>query len=299
MDTTAQCFLSAADTAVLLSETCAMVGDANMYGIGIRLGFYFQWVITFAVTYNALDHEMLHRTINIILQISVFTIMLLQTTARSLRVADAAVGFWLLFGALSSLAGGGSATKFGSLSRIVRMAFYTLLSAYMAWLWFGGIDQLAARPDSGGVPCETIVFFGRAMAENQAIRGLARAAVVIGILIFAPLMILRIYDAMASGCGRERGEAGEEDGPNGYLALLSITLIVISIAAIEYLIRANQMVALGSLWGVDQLIPFLIGLFGLLDTLLLGILMSDDKLPRKPDFSASGLGSLGFLHSSK
>ncbi|KAH8743535.1 hypothetical protein F5883DRAFT_655757 [Diaporthe sp. PMI_573] len=248
------------------SETCAMVGDADLYGIGIRLGFYLQWIITLVVTYNALDYEMLHRTITIILQLGLFSIMLLHTTTRSLRAADAAIGFWLLFGALVSLAADGSA--FGVLSGIVRMAFYTLLSGYEAWLWFGGIDALAARRPhtrADGAACDTVVFFGGATAENEAFRGLARTAAIIGVLVFFSLMVKRIYEA------REKAAQGREDGPggpNGWLVLLSVTMIVVSIVAIEHLIRANQMVGLGSLSGVDQLIPFLIGLFGLLDTLL-------------------------------
>ncbi|KAK3300608.1 uncharacterized protein B0H64DRAFT_369846 [Chaetomium fimeti] len=277
MDSTAQCLVSAADAAIL-TEPCAMVSDADLYGIGIRLGFYFQWIITLIVTYNAFEYEMLHRTINIILQVGVFSVMLLYTSTGSLRIADAAVGFWLLFGSLSALSG--NTSTYGLLSRVVRMAFYTLLSGYIAWLWFGGITQLEARPGNGvdGLPCETVVFFGRATAENPGMQGLARAAAIIGVLAFFFLMVRRIYDATPAGSKQEeKARQGGDDGPNGWLALLSVTLIIISIVAIEYLIRANQMGGMGGLWRVDQLIPFLIGLFGLLDTLL-KIFIDTDKL---------------------
>lgn len=258
-----------------------MRGNPDLYGIGIRLGFYFQWIITLLVTYYELDHEMLHRTINILLQVGVFAILLLHTHTRSLRAADAAIAFWLLIGALSSL------TRSNSLhirqSNVVRMAFYTMLSGYVTWLWFGGIDELAPRSDNdsdGEAACYTVVFLGRATTENKAFRGLAQTAGIIGVLLFFTLTVRRVrelpekrMESDGAACSiltklrsRFKSEGGDEK-PRGR-ALASVALIIICIAVIEYLIRANQMVEVMSLSAVEQLIPFLIGLFGFLDMVM-------------------------------
>ncbi|GAB1311378.1 hypothetical protein MFIFM68171_01588 [Madurella fahalii] len=268
MDRAAKCVGSNSDD-TLVTAACAMRGNPDLYGIGIRLGFYFQWIITLLVTYYRLDHEMLHRTINILLQVGVFAIMLLHTHTRSLRAADAATAFWLLVDALSSLTR--SDSRLIRLSNVVRMAFYTMLSGYVAWLWFGGIDELAPRSDNdsdGGADCDTIVFFGRATTGNKAFRGLAQTAGIIGVLFFFTLTVRRVREALKPENHEENGvESDGDEKPRGR-ALASVALIIICIAVIEYLIRANQMVEIGDLSAVEQLIPFLIGLLGFLDLVM-------------------------------
>ena len=286
MDRAAKCVGSNSED-TLVTAACAMRGNPDLYGIGIRLGFYFQWIITLLVTYCRLDHEILHRTINLLLQVGVFAIMLLHTHTRSLRAADAATAFWLLVGALSSLTHRDS--RLIRLSNVVRMAFYTMLSGYVAWLWFGGIDELAPRSDNdsdGEANCDTIVFLGRVTTGNKAFRGLARTAGIIGVLLFFTLTVRRVREAPRPENHEENGMESDDKArrilrklrslfeckggdkkPRGR-ALASVALIIICIAVIEYLIRANQMVEIVDLSAVEQLIPFLIGLFGFLDLVM-------------------------------
>ncbi|KAH6627664.1 hypothetical protein F5144DRAFT_280672 [Chaetomium tenue] len=295
MDRAAKCAGPSPDEA-LITAACTMPGNPDLYGIGIRLGFYFQWINLLLVTYLQLDHEMLHRTINILLQVGVFAIMLLHTHTRSLRAADAATAFWLLVGALSSLTRSDSSlnprlnSRLIRLSNVVRMTFYTMLSGYVAWLWFGGIDELAPRSDDDGsdgeADCDTIVFFGRATTGNNAFRGLARTAGILGALLFFTLTVRCVREVLKS---EDHGEDGTEsenkvqrilskvrsfleskggDKRSKGRALVSVALIIICIGVVEYVIRANQMVGIGDLSAVEQLIPFLIGLFGFLDLVM-------------------------------
>jgi hypothetical protein len=63
--------------------TCGFEGDENIYGLGVRLGVYFQWIAT-AVAYNAVPEQAAQvQTVNLCFQLSVLVALLYATAPSS------------------------------------------------------------------------------------------------------------------------------------------------------------------------------------------------------------------------
>jgi hypothetical protein len=91
------------------SSYCSVDGNRDLYGRGIRLFSHLQWISALLVTLFKQEEEQLMCMVNLILQLAVFTFLLFLTANEELYAFEAMIAFWLLFGALSSLTGDGSA----------------------------------------------------------------------------------------------------------------------------------------------------------------------------------------------
>lgn len=109
--------------------TCEIEGNRDLYGLGIRLGFYAPWMSTFLIALLRQEEEPLYRVVNLILQLAVFASLLFLTVNNHIYVFEVMIAFWLLFGALSSLTGDGI-SPVGTVSGFARLLLYATLSGY-------------------------------------------------------------------------------------------------------------------------------------------------------------------------
>jgi hypothetical protein len=239
------------------NQSCSFEGNSDIYGVGVRIGLYSQWVATLLVTLFCPEDEETFRIVNLIIQSSVFLGICQQSSSETNPVEPIIVLF-LMCGSLSSLTGDGM-SYFGHVSGVFRSLFYAALSAYGCWFWFEGLDNMMTPG------CEEIGFFGRA-SVNSWFRTLGKAASVFGLVLSVLLigvciraLVRRLHDwfketvAIRPKKPRPQVEIG--------LLVLSAGLIAFSVAIVEYLIRVNHVTGLSNIDAVGQLIPFLIGIF--------------------------------------
>jgi hypothetical protein len=259
------------------TSACAFEGNADFFGVGIRTGFYLQWISTLLTTLFIPAEENILRAANIILQIAVAATVLLLTARSALYAVEAVIAFWLIFGALSSLTGDGI-SPFGTVSGTARALLYAGVCAYGVWFWTGGVDGMlvpGGDDDGGGgaakAGCPVVLFFNNTQLTASWPRRTGQVLSIVGLVLCAGLIAWDVVMVrLRRGRTRYREVALQTRRLQTDVALLlpSTGVIVVSIAAIEYLIRANQISALGDFFAVGQLIPFLIGLFGLVSALL-------------------------------
>ncbi|KAM0448863.1 hypothetical protein ACHAO4_008088 [Trichoderma viride] len=234
-------------------------GNSDLYGIGVRVGLYAQWVATLLVTVFDPKTESTYRIANLIIQWSVFLGLCTQSSQGD-PVVGAIITQYLLFGSLSSVTGDGI-KHFSHFSGIFRVVFYTAVAAYGCWFWYNGIDVMSIEG------CPDIAFF-RGVTIHGWFRTLGKVVSVLGLVICVSLLFYSVYatarrfrKGFREGFGRR-----EKVRPQVELVLLvlSMALIGISIYLVEHLIMVNNVEGVGipEIGTVGQLIPLLAGGLG-------------------------------------
>ncbi|KAH7305412.1 hypothetical protein B0I35DRAFT_492721 [Stachybotrys elegans] len=108
-------------------QTCPFAGNADLYGIGIRIGFYLQWISTLLATIFMPWEEDVLRILNLLIQSAVFLGLVLLTKEHEIRTIEPVITIWLLFGALSSLSGSG-VNPLGRFSGFFRVTLYSAVA---------------------------------------------------------------------------------------------------------------------------------------------------------------------------
>lgn len=257
-------------------------GNSDLYGVGVRVGLYAQWVATLLSTVFEPRSEAGLRTTNLIIQLAVFIGLCTEsaaatTTTTTTTMTDphphpsaAVITQFLLCGSLSSVTGDG-VSHLRSLSGVARLFFYTAFSAYGCWFWFTGVDVMRAQ--DGG--CPEVAFFGRAsfdgwfrvLGKVLAVIGLVTCVVLLGYWLY--LVVRRFRQGFGKGLAANAhlyGARGKQGRPRIELALLVLStgLLVLSATTVEYLIRENgvQRVGREEIISVGQLIPLIAGCMG-------------------------------------
>lgn len=254
-------------------DGCSYQGNSDLYGVGVRVGLYAQWVATLLSTVFEPRSEAGLRTTNLIIQFAVFIGLCTEsaratTTTTTPHPSAAVITQFLLCGSLSSVTGDG-VSHLRSLSGAARLLFYTALSAYGCWFWFVSVDVMGVD-DGGGGGCREVAFFGRTTFEGW-FRVLGKVLSVLGLVTcvallgyWMHLLVTRFRTGFTSGLAANARP--REGRPRIELALLALSagLLVLSAMAVEYLIRENgvQKVGRADLDSVGQLIPLIAGCMG-------------------------------------
>ncbi|OAA41516.1 hypothetical protein BBO_05502 [Beauveria brongniartii RCEF 3172] len=272
-------------------DSCGYDGNSDLYGVGVRVGLYAQWVATLLSTVFEPRSEAGLRTTNLIIQLAVFIGLCTEsagattTSTSGLHPSAAVITQFLLCGSLSSVTGDGVG-HLRSISGVARLFFYTALSAYGCWFWFAGIDVMRRRRDGGAdgassasapapaptiAPCASeVAFFGRTSFDGW-FRVLGKVLSVLGLVVCVALVAYWVYLLVTRfrpgfGRGLAANAHGNKGRPRIELALLALSagLLVLSAMTVEYLIRVNgvQKVGRADLDSVGQLIPLIAGCMG-------------------------------------
>ncbi|KAK3386009.1 hypothetical protein B0H63DRAFT_190579 [Podospora didyma] len=260
------------------SAACDVEGIADLYGLGIRLGFYFQWISSLLVTLFCQEDEPLYRAVNLLLQLAVFVCLVFLSATGAIHAPEVLVAFWMLIGALSSLTGD-VISPFGTASGAARLLMYAALSVYGCWFWFGGLETLPGFL-CGGTP----LFFGGDIA-NGPLRTLGKVVSVLGLLACTSLLVYSAFLAwkrMQDNGSGDMKTTTSRARPQTEIPLLAISVAVIalSIASMERLVRENQLVGVDDLFAAGQIIPFIVGLAGLVNTVVPVVLFGKFLKPR-------------------
>ncbi|PHH88818.1 hypothetical protein CDD83_6999 [Cordyceps sp. RAO-2017] len=239
-----------------LPQCGPVTGNSDLYGLGVRIGVYAQWVATLLTTVFEPSNESPLRLLNLIVQTAIFLGLCTESGHRASAVGSLITQF-LLCGSLSSVTGDGI-SHLGHASGILRALFYTAFSAYGIWFWFVGFDEML-RPG-----CPEIAFFGPSLITGW-FRSLGRVVSVLGLVVCVLLLAFSLYisvrrfrPGLRAGFTRPSGRRPRVEIT---LMLLSMALLGLSVATIEYLIQVNNIQGVGAakIGTVAQLIPLLAG----------------------------------------
>ncbi|PMD34566.1 hypothetical protein L207DRAFT_516732 [Hyaloscypha variabilis F] len=246
------------------SQPCSFDGNNDIYGTGVRIGLYCQWLATLLITLFTPEEEETVRVLNITINTSIFLGIAVQS-AKETNPVEPVIVLFLMCGSLSSLTGNGM-SNFSHVSGVFRALFYTALSAYGIWYWFDGLDKMLLQVRSDGQTCDAIGFLGksrvdgwfRKMGKGLSVAGLVVSVCLIGLCVIA--VWKRFQDRFENAMRRPKKQR-----PQVEIALLVLSggLIAFSVVVVEYLIRVNGVTGLGDIDAVGQLIPFLIGILEL------------------------------------
>ncbi|KAH7239553.1 hypothetical protein BKA59DRAFT_484661 [Fusarium tricinctum] len=249
------------------NQDCEVPGNGDLYGLGIRVGFYAQWLSTLIVKLFVREEIPAYRAVNLLLQLAVIVCLVFMSARRTIHSPEVMIDFWLLVGSPSSLQWG-LIKRSGIVARLSRVALYAALSAYGCWFWFGGVDMLPQ------MPCESLVFLGgtnmdgwfRWLGKIVSVGGLV-ACVCVFVWISSDYWKRRSYEEAATYEGSQP-KSKVQERPQTDIALLavSISVMALSIISIEYLIIDNHLVGVNDILEPGQLIPLIVGVFGLLGT---------------------------------
>ncbi|CAI4217751.1 unnamed protein product [Parascedosporium putredinis] len=174
------------------------------------------------------------RIFNLLIQTAIFIGMVLLTADGEIHPIEPVITIWLIFGALSSVSGSGL-NPIGRLSGLFRVLLYSGVAGYACWFWWIGLDTMG----DADADCQTIAFFG-GISINGRFRLFNKVAAIAGgtiCLVFlcwnVSAMVKRLNGNNYSG-SRRRARVQIE------LLAISLTIIAISVAAIEYLLDANN-----------------------------------------------------------
>lgn len=136
-------------------DACGFKGNGDLYGLGVRLGLYFQWAATIAANTFLPQEASNMRTINGCFQLALL-IGLCYTTITDPGIFAAEVIVILFFGLGSTSTlqfprnSQAQATAVGAFSRWFSLSGFV---AYSAWFWWVGKTTMASNP------CARWIFF--------------------------------------------------------------------------------------------------------------------------------------------
>ncbi|RGP72656.1 hypothetical protein FLONG3_6664 [Fusarium longipes] len=247
------------------NRNCQVDGNGDLYGLGIRIGFYVQWLSTLIVKLFIHEEIPTYRTVNLLLQLAIIVCLVFMSARRTIHSPEVMIAFWLLIGSPSSLQWG-LIKDSGNMARLFRVALYAALSAYGCWFWFTGVEVLPQ------MPCESVIFLGGA-TTNGWFRWFGKVLCVGGLIACACVVALMArdiwrrqgYEEAATQEGK-KSKPKVQDRPQTDIVLLvvSISVMALSIISIEYGIIDNHLVGVNDILEPGQLIPLIVGLFGLL-----------------------------------
>lgn len=98
-----------------------LVGNPDLYGLGVRVGLYAQWTATLVTTVLDPANEAALRLLNLVVQTAVF-LGLCTESGRHASAVGSLITQLLLCGSLSSITGDG-VVHFGHASGFLRLVF--------------------------------------------------------------------------------------------------------------------------------------------------------------------------------
>lgn len=264
-------------------EECGFRGDDNTYGLGIRLGVYFQWV-TSSIAYNLVPEEAITmRGVNNCFQAAMFAGLLFITITKGSELYAVEAFIMLMFcmgGVCSGDAPGESdrldrkakrfayygASKMGSLIRFTLGAGFC---AYGVWFTFRGMDNMK-HPS-----CSTFAFFFARVNLYNWFRTFWKVVFIIGASIYGTIVVFGGFGLLVGGwklltghaklslSGHPADNGSEFDIPNTSKSNIAFsTALVLFIIGVELMIKWNHIQGVNDIGSTGQLLPLIIGVGG-------------------------------------
>ncbi|KAJ6016260.1 hypothetical protein N7540_010851 [Penicillium herquei] len=264
----------------VLSSGCGFSGDADSYGLVVRLGAYIQW-LTSVIAYNLYDSEAASmRGVNTCFQVAVFIGLVLKTVYHKDFYAIEA--FILLLFCIGGFCCAlpfpyrlGSASELEFLVRarpttmgdLVMSILGVATCAYGVWYVFDGMDGMM------NTNCNSPIFvFARVSLYGWA-RKLLKALVLMGFIFLSIALLLNTLELLKYCRDYIKNWANVEDEnsthsahvkqPSWKILCLSIVGLALLVVAVELALFWNEVEGVYSLGSTGQVFPLVVGVAGL------------------------------------
>jgi hypothetical protein len=260
-------------------EECGFAGNPDLYGLGIRLGVYLQWISSLVVWAWYPDGSANLMQTYLVFLFAIMIVVLVSTVKDTpIWAVEIVVLTYIVFGGVYSMVyqivTRRKARRLVEPSPGMMLALYCLLSAatlYCSWFWLRGIHghMLAT-------PCGSYMFFFRKFSVyDPAITKFFGALSVFFSILFVPAAFLylstRVILLSMMGEAWKRRISLLWASPvlrviRGRFVVFSVTLSILtcvySIIAVELTLSWNAIRDVYTIDTTGQLIPFIIGLTG-------------------------------------
>ncbi|KAF2817020.1 uncharacterized protein BDZ99DRAFT_7341 [Mytilinidion resinicola] len=260
---------------------CTFEGNSDMYGLGIRLGFYLQWFGAIFAAWIARGEVKGLWFANDFFVAATFLALVIQVSrnVQSLQVVEVYIILLLMFGAYLYAAPvyiwrfftrrnpywdptRWPIVQKSALHSNLRLLLEFAVLGLQFWFWFGRVQDLK------GEECDQFGFFFAKIRLNNT------GFVVINILLYfmlATICLLLVFVKMVSMLGYLKDLNAYEDDPSEDVerriqvlrnlnSLINIIVATIITAATELTIHWNNITGVNSLAAAGQTILFVIGL---------------------------------------
>ncbi|KAH0543557.1 hypothetical protein FGG08_002118 [Glutinoglossum americanum] len=237
--------------------SCKIFGDTDVYGIGIRLGYYLQWVAVLFATWIAPEQAKTARTAANIITVAVFANTFRGAQEGSLVAAEWWIVLWLTF--VLSLLNIPDDWKRSSSSFGVMLILWCMITAAQPWLYFKGLDTGHKHG------CVVKVFFFTGInVYNHVWRTFWKVGSVVecllGVTFFFTGIVVIIVGLFSVDESSEPESGAAKIASKLFLTFGQLVTGIITIVQVEMTIRVNSIdLSSVDLMSSGQLIPFLIG----------------------------------------
>lgn len=257
--------------------SCVIFGDPDLYGLGVRIGIYCQWLATSIANIASEEEISAMYTVNMCFQAAILCGVVIATSNMTVSAVEVFITFPLCFG-------GFAATQIHGPSNSLKTTFFGLFAAYQlfgalagfsAWFWWVGLDQLSR--DS----CPDYAFFFTRL-EIYHLKWPCRIVACISCLLFLVFEILSLSRIVRAWHGvgfrdmllsfLESLDAENKAIPlwKFYLSQLALVLcLVFMLLMAELTIAWNNITGdVNRIGTVGQVVPLLVGIAGFLKVIL-------------------------------
>lgn len=183
----------------MLAQSCGYDGNADLYGLGIRLAFYLQWTSSWIIDrWYLQERRNLHETYTVFVLALMITIVVITAQNQPIFAADLIILSYIIFGGTFTAftiqtrkRSRSMKTETSEISFIVLVTVVVVMTAaliYYAWFWLYG-----ARRYFSATPCGTFFFlFGKISWETRPAAVILSVISIIFALFFAENLVFLI-----------------------------------------------------------------------------------------------------------
>ncbi|KAH7316961.1 hypothetical protein B0I35DRAFT_434308 [Stachybotrys elegans] len=262
-------------------DACSPDGNADLYGLGIRLGFYLQWFSSILANALLVEEEILATRFALFIFMSAtFVTLIVQTIREALTIIDTYTVLLLCFGyhyfliptflwrVLTCFNHKLDPTRWILLaySPTFYVFFVILLAAtsgFQLWFWISEIPNFPTTCASYGF------LFSKVSLQGEALRATNITLQVLLILVYSLGLFQYIIQKSKKTAGTQIITASRKVGETFQLLRSTITgmVAIIIIIATELTLSWNDVQGVDELDSAGQLIPFFIVIAVLLHVL--------------------------------
>jgi hypothetical protein len=245
--------------------SCRIIGDPDVYGIGIRLCYYLQWVATILASWIAPEQNSIARTSANTVTLGVLASNFRSAQHGSLIAVEWYIVLWMTF-VLSATNLPKRSEISGSFSLSVQLLLWSVKLLAQPWVYFRAFNT--GHKDG----CSAFVFlFAKINVYHNGWRIFGKVASILGVVVvvgvFLPLAVYFFYAGVRSKYEGDESFARPVIYQATTTTILKLALGAISIAVIEMTIKVNSVdLSAGPLYSGGQLIPFVVGLVSIFAT---------------------------------
>jgi hypothetical protein len=253
--------------------SCQILGDSDVYGLGIRLNYYLQWAAIVFATWIAPEQVEPARLTSNVVTIAVYVNTFLGVRHDSLIAAE----WWIVYFMTFVLTLGFIPTSTILLRKsIYSFGFLGLLWSMIifaeCWVWFKGVD-IGHRD---GCIVKIYFLFFKVNVENKTWRTMFKIESIVACVVGAGVLLYGLFLLYSGWFGEKVDDGGTTKAKNekatiytlnGMLMAFQLVTGALAILQIEMTLKINDIDIQGApLTSSGQLIPFVAGIFTLAAT---------------------------------